>query len=180
MRSLYIAILIFVLSGCSGVDVRQFEQNTPKFDLYQYFLGATTGWGIVLNRDGRLTRQFVVTINGQVDSGGSLILVEDFAWSDGEKSQRIWRISKEGEHTYAGSAGDVVGNAQGIGYGNVLNWEYVLAVESDGSTWNIDFDDWMFLQADSVLINKTTMSKFGINVGEVIIVFRKDGKQEGR
>lgn len=56
----------------------------------------------------------------------------------------------------------------------------MLAVESDGSTWNIDFDDWMFLQADSVLINKTTMSKFGINVGEVIIVFRKDGRQEGR
>jgi Protein of unknown function (DUF3833) len=180
MRSLYIVILMFVLSGCSGVDVRQFEKNIPKLDLYQYFLGATTGWGIVLDRGGRLTRQFVVTIDGQVDSGGSLILVEDFDWSDGERSQRIWRISKEGDHSFKGSAGDVVGTAQGISYGNVLNWEYVLAVESDGSTWNIDFDDWMFLQPNSVLINKTTMSKFGIHVGEVIIVFRKDGKQVGR
>lgn len=180
MRSLCIGILMLVVSGCAGVDVRQFEKNTPRLDLYQYFLGATTGWGIVLDRGGRLTRQFVVTIDGWVDSGGSLILVEDFDWSDGERSQRIWRISKEGDHSYVGIAGDVVGSAQGFGYGNVLNWEYVLAVESDGSTWNIDFDDWMFLQADSVLINKTTMSKFGINVGEVIIVFRKDGRQEGR
>lgn len=180
MRSLCIGFLMLALSGCSGVDVGQFEKNTSRLDLHQYFLGATTGWGIVLDRGDRLARQFVVTIDGQVDSGGSLILVEDFDWSDGERSQRIWRISKEGDHSFTGSAGDVIGTAQGISYGNVLNWEYVLAVESDGSTWNIDFDDWMFLQADSVLINKTTMSKFGFNVGEVIIVFRKDGKQEGR
>lgn len=180
MRSLLIGILMLAVSGCAGVDVKQFANNTPKLDLYQYFLGATTGWGIVLDRGGSLTRQFVVSIDGQVDSGGSLTLVEDFAWSDGERSQRIWRISKEGEHSYAGSAGDVIGTAQGIGYGNVLNWEYVLAVESDGSTWNVDFDDWMFLQPDSVLINKTTMSKFGVNVGEVIIVFRKDGHQGRR
>lgn len=180
MRSLLIGILMLAVSGCAGVDVKQFAKNTPELDIYQYFLGATTGWGIVLDRGGRLTRQFVVSIDGRVDSGGSLILVEDFVWSDGERSQRIWRISKEGEHSFAGSAGDVIGTAQGLGYGNVLNWEYVLAVESDGSTWNVDFDDWMFLQPDSVLINKTTMSKFGIDVGEVIIVFRKDGPQERR
>ncbi len=180
MRAILIGIVVLVLSGCARVDVQQFEKNTPKLDLYQYFLGATTGWGVVLDRGGRLTRQFVVTIDGQVDGGGNLILVEDFDWSDGEKSQRIWRIGKKGDHSYSGSAGDVIGSAQGLGYGNVLNWEYVLAVESNGSTWNIDFDDWMFLQADDVLINKTTMSKFGWNVGEVIIVFRKNGKQEGR
>lgn len=121
MQSLCIGILMLVVSGCAGVDVRQFEKNTPRLDLYQYFLGATTGWGIVLDRGGRLTRQFVVTIDGRVDNGGSLILVEDFDWSDGERSQRIWRIYKEGDHSYVGIAGDVVGSAQGFGYGNVLN-----------------------------------------------------------
>jgi Protein of unknown function (DUF3833) len=180
MRSMFIGVLVLMLSGCAGIDMRQFENNTPKLDLYQYLQGDTTGWGIVLDRGGRLTRQFVVTIDGRVDDRGHLQLVEDFAWSDGEKSQRIWRIGKEGNHSYVGSAGDVVGTAQGLSYGNVLNWEYVLAVESGESTWNIDFDDWMFLQPDDVLINKTTLSKFGIHVGEVIIVFRKDGKDERR
>ncbi len=180
MRSKFIAVLLLTLCGCAGIDVRQYEGNTPKLDLYQYFLGATTGWGIVLNRGGGLTRQFVVTIDGQVDDEGNLIMEEDFDWSDGERSKRIWRISKEGDHAYVGRAVDVIDTAQGLAYGNVLSWNYVLALESDGSTWHIDFDDWMFLQPNNVLINRTTMSKFGLHVGEVIIVFRKDGIQEGR
>lgn len=180
MRSMFIAVLFLSLCGCAGIDVRQYEKNTPKFDLYQYFQGNTTGWGIVLDRGGRLTRQFVVNIDSHVDAGGNLIMEEDFDWSDGERSKRIWRISKECDHAYVGSAGDVIDIAQGIVYGNVLSWNYVLALESDGSTWNIDFDDWMFLQPNNVLINRTNMSKFGLHVGQVIIVFRKDGKQEGR
>lgn len=105
---------------------------------------------------------------------------ENFDWSDGEKSKRIWQIKKEGDHSYVGCAGDVIGMAQGIAYGNVLVWNYVLALESEGTAWHIEFDDWMFLQPNNVLINRTTMSKFGLHVGEVIIVFRKDSKQEGR
>lgn len=175
MRLMFAGVLV-LLWGCAGIDVSQYEKNTPKFDLYQYFQGATTGWGIVLDRSGRLTRQFVVTIDGRVDDGGNLIMEEHFAWSDGERSKRIWQISKEGDHSYAGRAGDVIDLAEGIAYGNVLNWNYILALESDGSTWHLDFDDWMFLQPDNVLINRTTMSKFGLHVGEVIIAFRKDGK----
>ncbi|MBU1568645.1 MAG: DUF3833 domain-containing protein [Proteobacteria bacterium] len=176
MRSMFTAVLFLVLCGCAGIDVKQYDKNTPKFDLYQYFQGATTGWGIVLDRSGRLTRQFVVTIDGQVDSGGDLIMDEDFNWSDGEKSKRIWRIIKEGDHSYVGRAGDVIDKAQGIVYGNVLSWKYVLALDSEGTTWHMDFDDWMFLQPDNVLINRTTMSKFGLHFGEVIIVFSKVGK----
>jgi hypothetical protein len=176
MRLLFVAVLVAVLEGCAGVNVQQYERNTPKFDLYQYFLGTTTGWGIVLDRKGKLTRQFVVTIDGQVDERGDLIMNEDFNWSDGERSKRIWKIRKEGDHSYIGRAGDIIDKAQGIAYGNVLSWNYVLALEKDGTTWLIDFDDWMFLQPNNVLINRTTMSKIGFHVGEVIITFRKDGK----
>ena len=180
MRSLFVVIVSLAVFGCAGIDMRHYEKNTPKFDLYQYFQGATTGWGIVLDRKGRLTRQFVVTIAGRIDNQGDLIMEEDFDWSDGEKSKRVWRISKEGDHSYVGRAGDVIDTAQGIAYGNVLSWNYVLALENEGTTWHIDFDDWMFLQPNNVLINRTTMSKFGLHVGEVIISFRKDVKHEAR
>jgi hypothetical protein len=56
-HSKFIALFLLALCGCAGIDVRQYAGNIPKFDLYQYFLGATTGWGIVLDRSGRLTRQ---------------------------------------------------------------------------------------------------------------------------
>lgn len=134
MGSKFLVVLLLTLSGCGGIDVRQYEGNTPNFDLYQYFTGASTGWGIVLDRSGRLTRQFVVTIDGQVDDQGNLIMEEDFSWSDGERSKRIWKINTDGDHGYVGRAGDVIDTAQGLGYGNVLSWNYVLALESEGST----------------------------------------------
>ncbi len=83
----------------------------------------------------------MVTIDGRVDDQGNLIMEEDFNWSDGERSKRMWRISKEGDHAFVGRAGDVIDTAQGIAYGNVLSWNYVLALESGGSTRHIDFDD---------------------------------------
>jgi len=55
----------------------------------------------------------------------------------------------------------------------VLNWQYLLNLKVDDSTWKIKFDDWMFLVTDQVLINKARMSKFGLTVGEVTIVFQK-------
>jgi len=67
----------------------------------------------------------------------------------------------------------VVGEATGVTYGNALRWTYVMALEVDGKTYNVDFDDWMYLQDDSVMLNKSVMSKFGLRLGEVILSFRK-------
>ena len=173
MKAFAILTAILVSAGCSTVNVGQYSENKPRLDLFQYFKGETKGWGIVQERSGRLTRQFTVDIDGSVDADGNLVLEEHFDWSDGEKSVRTWTIEKLDDHTYAGTAGDVLGTAEGKAYGNVLNWHYRLLLEVEGSTWKIDFDDWMFLQPDNVLINRAAMSKFGFHVGDVTIVFKK-------
>lgn len=179
MRKLLVLLVIVTLAGCSTVDVRQYSGNTPRLDLHSYFLGETRGWGMVQDRKGRLTRQFVVAITGSLDTEGNLVLQEDFKWSDGEVSERTWTITRIDENRYSGKAGDVVGLASGVSHGNVLQWNYYLNVEVDGSTWKIYLDDWMFLQPDDVLLNRTTMSKFGFHVGDITIVFTKlDAKGE--
>ncbi len=172
-KTIPIVIITILMFGCSVVDMTQYRDNQPQFDLYQYFQGNTKGWGIVQDRKGNLKRQFVVDIIGTVNSAGELVLDEDFTWNDGELSKRIWTIGKIDKHSYNGRADDVVGEASGNAYGNVLNWQYQLNLEVDGTTWKIHFDDWMFLQPDNVLINKAVMSKFGFRVGEVTIVFLK-------
>lgn len=169
-----IILLFFMIAGCSTVDIKQYKGDTPEFVLYEYFTGKTKGWGIVQDRKGSLLRQFVVYIDGTVNDQGELVLDEDFYWRDGEETKRIWTIGKDGQRSYSGRADDVVGTARGVVYGNVLNWNYVLDLEVDGRTWEIKFDDWMFLQPDNVLINKAIMSKFGFKVGEVTIVFVKE------
>ena len=175
MKTLIIALLfLWILTGCSNVDISQYRENTPRLDLFTYFTGKTKGWGIVQNRKGELIRQFVVDIQGDVQENGQLVLTEQFNWSDGEKSNRIWVLTQEGEHDFSGTADDVLGAATGLLYGNVLNWKYSMQLRVDQTTWKVAFDDWMFKVSDDMLINKATLSKFGVDVGEVTIVFRKE------
>jgi hypothetical protein len=37
----------------------------------------------------------------------------------------------------------------------------------------VNFDDWMWLMDDEHLLNRAYMSKYGLSIGEVIIVFKK-------
>ncbi len=74
---------------------------------------------------------------------------------------------------YSGRADDVVGEATGEAAGNALRWRYVLALPVDGKVYNVDFDDWMFLMDDQVMLNRSLMSKWGFRLGEVTLSFHK-------
>ena len=176
IKTLYrctILLLAVALTACAPVNIQQYAKNTPQFNLFDFFTGETRGWGIVQSRNGTLLRQFVVDIDGKINTSGQLVMTEDFVWSDGEISQRIWTIRQNSDGTFIGQADDVVGQANGDAAGNVLNWNYDLNLKVDDSTWKIGFDDWMFLQQDKVLINRAEMKKFGFRVGEITIVFTK-------
>ena len=43
----------------------------------------------------------------------------------------------------------------------------------DGRIFEVQFDDWMYLMNDKVMINKAVMSKFGFQLGEVTLSFVK-------
>ena len=166
------AALLLLTAGCSGMKPEDFEGREPRLLIEDYFAGDTRAWGLFEDRFGTLRREFVVDIAGTWD-GETLTLVEDFAYADGETEQRIWTIRKLDDHRYEGTADDVVGTAEGLSYGNALNWRYTLALKVGDSVWNVRFDDWMFLQRDDVLVNRARVSKFGIEIGEVTIFFRK-------
>ena len=66
-----------------------------------------------------------------------------------------------------------VGEARGEVAGNALRWRYVLALPVDGKTYHVDFDDWMFLIDDKVMLNRSYMSKWDFRIGEVTLTFVK-------
>jgi Protein of unknown function (DUF3833) len=70
-------------------------------------------------------------------------------------------------------ADDVVAEAVGTAAGNALNWRYTLALNVDGRVIEVQFDDWMYLMDERVMLNKAAMSKFGIHLGEVTLAFTK-------
>ena len=161
-----------LLAGCTTMQPEDFAGTGPELRIEEYFLGKTRAWGIVQDRGGNPIRYFTVDIRGGWE-GEEFVLHENFVFRDGERSQRIWRIRKLDEHTYEGRAGDVVGTATGRRFGNALNWRYDLEIAVQSRQVQVHFNDWMFLHEDGVLVNRATMSKFGIRVGEVILFFQR-------
>ena len=93
--------------------------------------------------------------------------------SDPSGTRRVWTLTKQADGTFRGTADDVVGEAIGEVAGNALRWRYVLALLVDDKVYNVDFDDWMFLMDDKVMLNRSYMSKWGFNLGEVTLTFVK-------
>ncbi|EGK73127.1 Putative exported protein [Methyloversatilis universalis FAM5] len=160
------------LAGCGGVPVERYAAQTPVLDLKQYFNGPVLGHGMFQDRGGEVIKRFVVRIDArwQGDTG---TLDERFEWSDGTQSRRVWTLKHLGDGRYSGRADDVVGEAQGEARGNALRWRYVLALPVGDKVYNVDFDDWMYLIDDRVMLNRSAMSKFGIHLGEVTLSFTR-------
>lgn len=152
---------------------KDYANSGPPLDLFAYFEGRTRAWGIFQSRSGELKRRFRVDIVGRVD-GDRLTLTEDFVYDDGETQRRVWHIRRIDAHRYEGVADDVVGSASGETYGPALYWRYTLRLPFRGSTVEVQFDDWMFLHDDGVMINRAEVKKFGLRVGEVTLFFTRD------
>ena len=172
MKLLTAALFSLGLTACASTGVDQYKAEQPVLDLKQYFNGPVTGWGMFQDRSGEVIKRFVVRIDArwQGDTG---TLDERFTYSDGSTQRRVWTITRLGEGRHTGRADDVVGEAAGEAAGNALRWRYVLALPVDGKVYNVDFDDWMFLMDDKVMLNRSLMSKFGFRLGEVTLSFVK-------
>ncbi len=175
MKYIITLLSLLLLLNCSGNNMKptDFKGQKPRLIIEDYLSGNVKAWGILQNRSGKVTRQFSADLNGNWD-GKQLILNEKFIWNDGEIQNREWKINKIDEHNYEGTASDVVGVAKGYSYGPAFKFEYVLLVPVKGIEMKITFDDWIFMQDDKVAINRATMTKFGIKVAELTVIFIKD------
>jgi len=159
-------------SGCAGPSVNDYASEKPLLDLRDYFNGVVDAWGIFTDRSGKVVKRFTVVMQCQWN-GEQGVLDEDFVYSDGSKQKRIWKLRHLGGGRYSGQADDVIGTAEGETRGNAFNWRYTLALPVGSQVWHVQFDDWMYLLDDKVMLNKAAMSKFGIFLGEVTLSFTR-------
>ncbi len=162
-----------LLASCASAPVpADYAAEKPVLDLKQYFKGELLAHGLFTDRAGKVARRFTVQLTGTwVGNQGTLD--ERFTYSDGKTERRVWRLTDEGGGRYTGRADDVVGVAEGRAAGNALNWRYTLALPVDGKVYEVQFDDWMYLMDERVMLNKAAMSKFGFGLGEVTLSFTK-------
>ncbi len=160
------------LTGCASQNLADYAQEKPALDLARYFNGRIDAHGIFQDRGGRIVKRFTVVMDCQWN-GDQGVLDEAFTYSDGSTQRRVWRLTKHADGRYTGTAGDVVGEAEGQISGNAFRWNYTLSLPVDGKVHELQFDDWMYLMDERVMLNRATMSKFGVRLGEVTLSFTK-------
>lgn len=174
LAKLLFPVLTLGVSACSGMHPADFAGAQPTMTIEKFFAGTVHGTGLFEDRFAKVKRQMVVEIQGTWDEPTQMLtLDEHFTYNDGEKQQRVWQIHKLGPDRYEGRAGDVIGVATGESAGNAFHWNYDLDLKTGDSTIAVHLDDWMFLAPDGVVLNRSYMSKLGLDVGAVTFAFRK-------
>jgi hypothetical protein len=170
------ALSIGLLAGCAGPQISDYAAEKPTLDLRQYFSGTIDAYGVFTDRSGKVVKRFTVVMDCKWTGppGQEVgVLDEAFTYSDGTKDRRIWTLKRGPNGSYTGTAGDVLGEATGQEKGNAFRWGYTLKLPVDGKVIEVQFDDWMYLMNDKIMLNKAAMSKFGFNLGEVTLTFVK-------
>ncbi len=165
-----------LLAGCAGPQITDYANEKPQLDLRQYFSGTIDAYGIFTDRSGKVVKRFTVEMKCSWTGAPGQevgVLDEFFTYSDGTKDRRVWTLKRGTDGKYIGTAGDVLGEAAGQEKGNAFRWGYTLLLPVDGKTIEVQFDDWMYLMNDKVMLNKAEMRKFGFKLGEVTLTFVK-------
>ncbi|NSX56991.1 DUF3833 domain-containing protein [Parasulfitobacter algicola] len=172
MRLVAVFCLIF-LTACTGKPALEDEKlSRQQLNLEEFFDGRLVAYGQFQDVLGTVRRRFKVDILGTWD-GRTLTLVEDFVYEDGSTERRVWNLDKTGAQTWRGTAPGVIGQALGEERGDTFNWKYTIDLPVPDGTLRVSFDDWMWLLSEDRLLNKAYMRRFGVDIGEVIIVFEK-------
>ncbi len=164
-----LVLVSLLLGACSTVGIYDYEGSSPELDLKTFFNGDLKAYGIVQDYSGKVTRRFEADIMASWD-GDEGILDEVFRFDDGERSTRLWRLTDLGDGRYVGTAGDVIGQASGKVRGSAFRWQYDLVIPIDGDDVTVRLDDWLYLVTENRLLNRTSIRKFGLEVGEVTLV----------
>lgn len=164
------------LGACATAPALDTAAGVPAFVPERFFAGRTIAQGEFVNTIDGSRRGLTATIDGKWN-GRSLTLVENFLYSDGERDRKTWVLTKTGPTTYSGTREDVIGTADARLDGPLFRLAYRANVKTKQSSVELAFDDVLGLQPDGSVLNRATVSKLGIKVGEVTLKIRKPGRR---
>src|ERR1019366_4270137 len=134
-------------SRFKAVGISCILHRSPAFahdkshDLANFLSGHLTATGQFQNYHDGSTRDVRVGIHGSPD-GEAFRLVEDTAYSDGEKHHWVWRFLKVAEGRYVGRRANLIGQAKAEAHGNKIEIAYRARVPTkDGKTHDLNFKE---------------------------------------
>jgi len=136
--------------------------------LESFFAGRTVGDGLFVNSWTRSERRFHVEIDGTWD-GHVLALSESYAYDDGLREHKSWRLQQTAPGAFTGTYDDTIGPASVWSEGSSVRLRYKLKLAGIA----LDFDETMRLSDDGSLIDTARVTKWGLPVGRLEVVMRR-------
>ena len=148
------------------------RNDAAHFDLLSYFEGRTVASGVFEARGGQLKRRFTVDMTGRAD-GSTLVLEEHFLFDNGERQERTWTLTRGDGQSFTGTCEDAVSEASGHFDQGRAYLDSELRLKVGNRLIGMRFEDVFYDAGDGAVLNRSTVSKWGIRVGQVLILFRK-------
>jgi hypothetical protein len=148
------------------------EGGTVLFELTSFFAGRTRAWGIFESRFGNVRRRIDVEMAGAWRDG-VFELVEHFTYDGRETEERTWRVEPLGSGRFRATCPDCVGEAAGICDADSVQMRYRFRLKLERREIVVAFDDRIFRMGDTIAINRATMSKWGVRLGELSLFFER-------
>lgn len=157
----------------AGIAGNLYTGQKPAILLEDFFDGPIKAWGVIQDRRNNVVSRFSAEMFGRWKNGKG-ILEEKFVYYDSDLRQvRTWEITKIADGHYEGRAGDILGIAKGRAFGSAMRWRYTMDIPVDDTHYRLSFDDWMWAMHDGVVINRSSMKKFGLTVAELTVFMQK-------
>jgi hypothetical protein len=148
-------------------------EDAAPLDITEFLAGRTRAHGVFEDRFGRPRRSFTVTMNGHWQ-GDVFVLDEDFLYDDGARERRTWRIRRSGSGQFVATAPDCVGEAHGTSAPGRWHMRYEFMLRLRKRMVPVVFDDQVYAVTDRLALNRATLSKFGVRLGQVLIVYERE------
>lgn len=144
----------------------------PLFEITSFLEGRTRAWGVFEDRFGRVRRRLAVEMNGRWE-GTVFVLDERFEYDTGAVETRTWRVEPLGAGRFRATCDDCVGAATGVSTADAVRMSYRFRLKLASREIVVDFKDRLYRMDDRIAVNRATMSKWGIKLGELSLFFER-------
>ena len=156
----------------SPSSLRDALAGSEPFDLTTFLAGHTRAEGVFEDRFGRLKRRLFVDMHGAW-KGGRFHLEEHFTYDDGRREERIWIVVPGEGGNFTATCDDCIGIARGHAADGTITMHYRFRLRMKSRVITVDFADRIHRLGPGRAVNRATMSKLGVRLGELALFFER-------
>lgn len=140
--------------------------------LFEFLQGQCVAWGVFEDRFARLRRRFTASVKG-CWQGDEFELTEIIRHANGQIQTREWRYGVLQDGVLRGTSLETIGFAYGLMSKHDAQLNYKMRTLAHDRPMTVSVYDRYFRLDNASMMNRGTVKKFGIKLGEITVFYRR-------